>query len=115
MMIAIEIDTAVNGGMHHKPARIGLISVIADLEVCPQPLRNLRQVVLCRLHRSEPPWPFDAAFTCREIRLRHHGAGITVLRSSAGMERLRHVAEHLAQSGGLRRRHTQRPYHLLNG
>ena len=74
---------------------------------------DLRQIVVRRLHGGEAARPFDAALAGGEARLRQQRRRVAVLRRAAGMKRLAHRAEHLAQPGRLRGRQADRPHHLL--
>src|SRR5688572_7221769 len=63
MVVAIQVDTTVDRGMHHESARIRLVGVVADLKVGAETIRNFRKVILGRLDCSKASRALNAPLT----------------------------------------------------
>ena len=113
-MRVVQLDRAIDRGMIHDAARVGLVGVGAQVEIDAEPCRDLREVVGRRLDRREAARTFDAVHARREAFLGEQRRGVAVLCRTSGVERLRHRAEHLAQTRGLCRRQPDGPDHFLH-
>ncbi len=108
-----QLQAAVDHGMDHEPARIGLVHVAHELEALPQPFGDDGWIETRGGDVGESARRLDAALRAREVALCEQGRRQAVARRLPGMKALAHRAEHLAQARGLGRGNPERPAHLL--
>jgi hypothetical protein len=113
MELAVQLAAAVDRRVHDEAARVGLVGVVAQLEVFAEAGRHLGEIVVCRRYGSEAARPFERLLAGGEICLAEQCRRVTVLCGAARLKRLRHRAKHLADAGRLRCRQAERPHHLL--
>ena len=107
-----QLDAGVDRWMDHDAAGERLVRILGELPGVAEAIGDCRVVALGREHVRESALAFDADRTAREIVLRKERSVEAVLCSHAGMERLAHRAEHLAQPRRLRRGDAERPDRL---
>src|SRR5215831_15912611 len=101
MIVAMEINAAIDRRMYDDTAGVGLVGVVPDLEIFAETGSNLREIVFRCLHGSETSRTLDRVLSGREAGLCEDRGEVTVPCSVPGMIGLRHGAEHFTQSGSL--------------
>ena len=112
-MLVVDLNRAVDGRVIDDAARERLVGVLSQIEIDSESSGDLRQIAGCGEHMRKTPRSFDATLARGEASLCEKRGRVTVLRRPAGVKRLSHRPEHLAQAGGLRRSQAERPHHLL--